>query len=212
MISYFSLSRNEQAELLDSGAEALGKNSFLLEKDIYICCVLQKLFNCKELKPVVFKGGTSLSKCFHLIDRFSEDIDITVAYDSLLDRNIDISTLSKNASKRISEELRQKLKDYITTKLYPDLKDQLSNIPNTNIEINESGDVVNIFYSPVARQTTSFVLPMVKLELGGRNTISPCAPALIETDISSYAPGLTFPAAYAVTMLPERTFWEGSVA
>ena len=63
------------AEVINEASEQTGIPSAIVEKDYYVTMIL-KLLRTKN-SDIVFKGGTSLSKCFHLIDRFSEDIDIT---------------------------------------------------------------------------------------------------------------------------------------
>ena len=75
MTSYFNLQRKVQEELLTFGEEKLSKRPNLLEKDIWLCWVLDVLFNIPNKKPMAFKGGTSLSKVFNAIHRFSEDVD-----------------------------------------------------------------------------------------------------------------------------------------
>ncbi|MFZ3206294.1 MAG: nucleotidyl transferase AbiEii/AbiGii toxin family protein, partial [Pseudomonas sp.] len=82
---YFDLSLAEQAELLLGLAPVLGRRAEILEKDIWLCQVLGLLFSLPCRKPMAFKGGTSLSKVYQAVDRFSEDIDVTVDYRSLVD-------------------------------------------------------------------------------------------------------------------------------
>lgn len=62
-------------DLIEQTSDSIGKTSAIVEKDYYVTLILQLL--SKQLPQCVFKGGTSLSKGFHVIDRFSEDIDIT---------------------------------------------------------------------------------------------------------------------------------------
>jgi hypothetical protein len=78
--SYFSLKPLEQKEILQTAAAQLGRQAAVLEKDIWVCWVLQTLFSIPDAHPMAFKGGTSLSKIYDIIDRFSEDVDITLDY------------------------------------------------------------------------------------------------------------------------------------
>lgn len=82
---YFDLSPAEQAELLLGLAPALGRRAEILEKDIWLCLVLGILFSLPGRKRMAFKGGTALSKVHQAIERFSEDIDVTVDYRNLID-------------------------------------------------------------------------------------------------------------------------------
>ncbi len=81
---YFDLSVSDQADVLQSLAPVMGRRAEILEKDIWLCQVLDTLFQLSCRKPMAFKGGTSLSKVYKAIDRFSEDIDVTVDYRSLV--------------------------------------------------------------------------------------------------------------------------------
>ncbi len=78
MPSYWSLSSDERLEVLVRAAQQTGRPPRVLEKDLWVCWVLQQLFSRDFGCPLAFKGGTSLSKVFGLIRRFSEDVDITV--------------------------------------------------------------------------------------------------------------------------------------
>src|SRR2546430_3736179 len=72
---------SERAELFAETAERKGLAEAIVEKDFWVCWVLKQLFSLEALKNrLLFKGGTSLSKVFHAINRFSEDIDLAVDY------------------------------------------------------------------------------------------------------------------------------------
>ena len=72
-----ALSANEQKALFKEAAKIKKIPESMIEKDFWVCFVLERLFADKELKRMFrFKGGTSLSKVFHTIERFSEDIDL----------------------------------------------------------------------------------------------------------------------------------------
>ncbi len=76
--SYLSLTPRERLELLDAASQQRGLAPAILEKDYWVCKTLDALFALPELgSHLVFKGGTSLSKVYGLIDRFSEDVDVS---------------------------------------------------------------------------------------------------------------------------------------
>ena len=77
---FLSLKRHERGDILRTVAANSGRSAVILEKDIWVCWVLQALFSMSDLHPMAFKGGTSLSKVYGIIDRFSEDVDITLDY------------------------------------------------------------------------------------------------------------------------------------
>ena len=69
-----------RADILRTLAAHSGRSAVILEKDIWVCWVLQALFSMPDPHPMAFKGGTSLSKVYRIIDRFSEDVDIILDY------------------------------------------------------------------------------------------------------------------------------------
>ncbi|MFT7774036.1 nucleotidyl transferase AbiEii/AbiGii toxin family protein [Roseateles sp.] len=75
--SYFSLSDTDRAEVLEVGRERTGRPAHLLEKDIWVVWTLGTLFGSPVSTDLTFKGGASLSKAYRIIDRFSEDLDLT---------------------------------------------------------------------------------------------------------------------------------------
>lgn len=77
MRDFFALSREDQREALLVAAERSGRPLHLLEKDIWVVWALNHLFSGPHAQHLVFKGGTSLSKAYGVIRRFSEDVDLT---------------------------------------------------------------------------------------------------------------------------------------
>lgn len=75
--SFLTLSRDDQLEALGVATTASGRPVYLLEKDVWVVWALQGLFASTLGEHLVFKGGTSLSKGYDIIQRFSEDIDLT---------------------------------------------------------------------------------------------------------------------------------------
>lgn len=75
---FLSLGLADQRDAYTVGAANLGRNETSLEKDVWVCWVLDALFRCPDLPAMAFKGGTSLSKAYAAISRFSEDVDITM--------------------------------------------------------------------------------------------------------------------------------------
>ena len=95
------------AEAIASASQALKIEPVFIEKDYWICFVLQSLSKSKYNDQVVFKGGTSLSKGHHLINRFSEDIDLAVITKPEF-KNNQIKTLIRNVEKEITKEFKEK--------------------------------------------------------------------------------------------------------
>lgn len=79
-LRFLNLSAERRALAFGQTAAVIGGSSVMVEKDFWVCWLLAVLFDDAELAPhVVFKGGTSLSKVFGVIDRFSEDIDLSLS-------------------------------------------------------------------------------------------------------------------------------------
>ena len=78
--AFLSLNAGERADVLRTVAARSGRAAIIVEKDIWVCWVLQAVFSMPDAYPMAFKGGTSLSKVYRIIDRFSEDVDVTLDY------------------------------------------------------------------------------------------------------------------------------------
>jgi predicted nucleotidyltransferase component of viral defense system len=76
--SFLQLDRRERRQILTGVGSSLGRTPEVLEKDVWVCWVLNELFTMPNRKQMVFKGGTSLSKVYNAIKRFSEDVDVTI--------------------------------------------------------------------------------------------------------------------------------------
>lgn len=82
MKEILSISHNKRAQLFQEATERSPNiyNPIIIEKDFWVCWALNQIFTSPTLSPhITFKGGTSLSKCYNVIDRFSEDIDLTLS-------------------------------------------------------------------------------------------------------------------------------------
>ena len=129
-------------EVIDAASDHLGISKETVEKDYYVTMILKKLAETKEL-PCVFKGGTSLSKCFHCIDRFSEDIDITF-------------------TEHLGESRRKRLKYKVLKPIADDLGLVIRNWDK--IESDKDYNVYFFSYESVLEYPDDVIRPEVKLE------------------------------------------------
>jgi len=126
MKEILSHSNKERAQLFQE-AVARSKNitrSIIIEKDFWVCWTLDQIFSNPTLSPhVTFKGGTSLSKCFNIIDRFSEDIDLTLAktYIGITEKNDPISAETSSQRGKRLEQLSNAVKNKIANDVKPTL-------------------------------------------------------------------------------------------
>jgi len=156
MAEFFQFSTAERLEALDLAANTSGLLPHLLEKDIWVVWSLRHLFAGPYADHLVFKGGTSLSKAYGVIRRFSEDVDLTydiraIASDLVGDADAPLPT-SKSQEKKWSKEIRARLSDWVGTEIVPRFKRDLEQeeLPAT---VRAEGDKVFIDYAPLATGT-----------------------------------------------------------
>ncbi|WP_269146843.1 nucleotidyl transferase AbiEii/AbiGii toxin family protein [Xenorhabdus nematophila] len=170
------------------------------------------LFSLPEAPPMAFKGGTSLSKVFNVINRFSEDIDITLDYRYLLNGIDPLSgSYSKNQIKKLSEHLKQRVHQYANEMIVPHIQSELNDLSFSelhSIRIDESGEKIWVSYPSVTEESDEYLKSEVLIELGGRNVIDPNELHIIRPYLSDLVPELEFPSGQVVVLSPERTFWE----
>ena len=110
---FLQLDNKEQSQIYRALAPQLARSPVVLEKDVWVCWVLQTLFSMPGRLPMAFKGGTSLSKVFGVIARFSEDVAITLDYRGL-DSSFDpfAAGVSKTRLKKFSEDVKSFVRDH----------------------------------------------------------------------------------------------------
>jgi hypothetical protein len=205
--AFLQLPPDEQANILQTSAGKLGRRAEHLEKDVWICWVLQALFTMPGRLPMAFKGGTSLSKVYGAIRRFSEDVDVTIDYKSL-DQSIDPfdAKTSRTAKEKFTELLRTKLADHTKNVIRPHFENlvaQLSEKPPKPIAISDDGEKLFISYPSRFGSDEN-----VFLEFGGRNVIAPGEEYPLKPYVAAEIPQLQFPEATIRVLSASRTFWE----
>ena len=210
--AFLSLDVHERADILRTVAARSGRAAIILEKDIWICWVLQALFSMPDPHPMAFKGGTSLSKVYGIIDRFSEDVDVTLdyrAFDDGFDPFADGA--SRNQIGLFSERLRDRVAKYIRDVVTPALAaaaDALAADGQHDIRIGVEGETLRFAYPSAVEEPHGYVRSEVLLEFGGRNVIDPNEQHTICPDMVALTHGLDYPAATVTVLSPARTFWE----
>ena len=214
MAKFFQLSTAERLDALDAAANTSGLLPHLLEKDIWVVWSLRHLFAGPYADHLVFKGGTSLSKAYGVIRRFSEDVDLTydiraIAHDLMGDADVPLPA-NKSQEKKWSKKIRARLSDWVGAEIVPRLKHDLEQqgLPAT---ARAEGDKAFIDYAPLATGT-GYVAPAVMLEFGARSTGEPSEPCAIRCDAAAYLQGVEFPTTTPRVMRAERTFWEKATA
>lgn len=188
-----------------------GMNPVIIDKDFWVCWILKRLFNDPTLSgQMIFKGGTSLSKVFGLIDRFSEDIDLILDWRLLGYGADDPYTIvqSKTKQTRYIEEMNARAAEYIRSTLLAQIGGLLVPVGEMQAAIDAvDPHTINISYP--AAFTAPYIRPAVRLEIGPLASWVPSR----SHGIQSYA-AMSFPRAFkepacvVVAIDAERTFWE----
>ena len=201
---------NERKRLIiDNIAAQTGFSVYAIEKDWWVTMVLKSLFQTKCADHIVFKGGTSLSKCWNLIERFSEDIDVAINRYFFGITNIS----SKNQREKLRKLSSKYIQDELITELYQ--KMQEAGIADFTIELiaTEISDkdprVLNIKY-PTLFPENQYLQNWIKVEISCRSLREPFAPIKIRSLIADNYPNEGYADNYFVvnTVTPKRTFLE----
>ncbi len=195
---------------METGAGKAGLPSYLLEKDIWVVWALSVLFKSKSASALTFKGGTSLSKAYKVIRRFSEDIDLTCDIRQFIPEANESPSTSSQA-KKWSEKIRKSLPVWIESQIKPIIESALKK-DGMEARLEADGkEKLLIHYSPLTKGI-DYVSPMVLLEFGARSTGEPHEKLSITCDIADHVTGVLFPTATPNVMRIERTFWEKATA
>jgi len=213
---WLGLSRQDQAEALEVAAARTGRPAHLLEKDIWVVWVLSAIY-CSDLaKTLTFKGGTSLSKAFGIIDRFSEDVDLTYDIRELVPdllRGGNPIPASASQEKRITSAVRGRLPVWIDETVKPVIQSALESAGLTaSLTVAGKDNEKLMVDYPALKSGTGYAAASIQLEFGGRATGEPRVVHSISCDAAAAIDGVDFPTARPVTMAAERTFWEKATA
>jgi len=208
--SFLSLSDEERKEILQTLSSRRGQNPAVLEKDVWVCWALKTLFEIPKAHPMAFKGGTSLSKVYGIIERFSEDVDITLDYKALLPTAEPFKEgISRTQLSKLTETLRRLVSEHTHEVIFPAfvaaIKEQFGE-KQYEVKIDDDGECLTIAYGPLFQ--ANYITDRVLVEFGGRNAITPTNPVTIEAYIAEDVSHLLFPKAAVSVLVAERTFWE----
>ncbi len=213
MPEFLRLPIEEQRDILSAMSAALGRTSQVLHKDVWVCWALRELFSLDTGVRMAFKGGTSLSKVFRAIHRFSEDVDITLDYRDLpTGAKIDplAEGTSTSARKRFGQKLREQVQQHVGEVVRPPLAASFAEVTagTGHVELGDDGEKLWLHYPSAGNPSKDYVNDWILIEFGGRNVTEPNEPHEIVPDIAERIPGLDFPTGQVTVLSPERTFWE----
>ena len=208
---FYNLPKAEKVNLFEELRIKTGLPTYAIEKDWWVVQTLDIIFSQLEFaEHLLFKGGTSLSKAWHLIQRFSEDIDLALNREYL---GFDEGLISKSQVKK----LREKSFEFVTTTFYEALQKAFIEKGYTDLafDFENLGDgdqdpVSILIYYPAVTKHSEYVLPRVKVELGSRSLKDPFTNCSIISFVGKQFPNRPF-ADTAITVPcvnPERTYLE----
>ena len=207
----------DRLDLFLATANRLGAPVGNVEKDFWVCWTLDALYHRLPAggPRLLFKGGTSLSKAYGLIERFSEDIDVTVFRDDL-DQAASIEELEALSNKKRKARLdgiRNACRDYIVGNLREAMSLLVTEATDGagRVEVDEAdrdGQTLLVWYPEVEPRDGAYVRPAVRIESGAKSALDPHRSAQIRPYVADEAPNFDLNVTGVTTIEPGRTFWD----
>jgi predicted nucleotidyltransferase component of viral defense system len=207
--NFYSIPDSDKAEIYKQLSDESKIPPFAVEKDWWVVQVLAAIFEMSVGKHLVFKGGTSLSKAWNLISRFSEDVDLAIDPKFL--------GFEGDLKKKDITALRKAANQYISNTFYPELKQRMAEKGFTNVtwdiintQESDQDPKIMLMYYPNVIESVGYIQPKVQIEIGCRSLREPLKIVEFNTLIDEYYSQASFamPAIKVPTVIPERTFLE----
>ena len=209
MNNLINLTEEQKANIFTQTGVRADLPAFAIEKDWWVTEMLRIVFSLPYAEAFVFKGGTSLSKGYDLINRFSEDIDLAI------DRTY--FDMEGKLSRTQIKKLRKRSAKFISTELLGDIaeaiKKQKLPISSIGIEPFEDSDTdplrIYVTYNPLTKQN-EYLKPRILLEISCRSLREPCEDVSIQSIVDKEFESAIFtnPTFAVRTVEPQRTFLE----
>ena len=202
----------DREALFRNTADKMGINEAIIEKDFWVCWMLDYLFHdCPWKNTLTFKGGTSLSKAYGLIDRFSEDIDLILDWCILdYDKDEPWKDRTKNQQDHFNKEANHRAEEFLKDIFLPQITNDLSEELGISVDMGIlADDKQTITFRYPHGFSDASILQEIRLEIG---PLAACTPSGWET-IQPYS-AEKYPNLFGqkstdvLTVHPERTFWE----
>jgi hypothetical protein len=209
--NFYTIDTAEKTAIFNAIATEKGMTPFAVEKDWWVSRTLEIIFQIPIAKHLVFKGGTSLSKAWKLINRFSEDIDLAIDKEFFEGYQGDISKIQIG-------KLRKVAGAYTTGTFFDDLKQAFeakgfTGLDFVVIEAKDSDQdprVLEIYYSNIIAPDSEYILPRVQIEISCRSLREPFTTQTFGSLVDEFYDDKEFtePLFEVPTVNPERTFLE----
>ncbi len=218
MNAFLALAPAQRRELCEEAAIKLTLDARSIEKDYWVCWILRELFSLGEFGPrLTFKGGTSLSKAWKLIERFSEDVDVTIDREFLGFKGAQApeAAPSNNQRNKRLENLKSACQTFIAERLEPAFYNHLSDKLPAGLtwtlkpDADDADRQTLLFEYPAVFAAGAYLRPVVKIEMGARSDTEPSSTPEIRPYLAEALPGELKDSAFKLrTLAAERTFWE----
>lgn len=203
-------------------AERMRLSPQIVEKDFWVCWTLKELFALPGVGgTLIFKGGTSLSKVYRLIDRFSEDIDVSIDRASLgfggqSDPGANVSHKERQRRiDRLKEACQRKIADDLRPAMVKAIESKCGGVGDWSLVLDEDDpDHQTLLYTypsrlPAIPGKYKYIRPAVRIEMGARSDHWPSDYAPISPYVAQqYPAAFAAPEFVAKVLAAERTFWE----
>ena len=212
MYSILSLSEEERRTVFRNTAQRMGVHEAIVEKDYWACLVLDYLFHKSHFQNhLTFKGGTSLSKCFGLINRFSEDIDLVLDW-RLLGYGKDEPWQERSKTKQdvFNKEANTRAEVFLAEQFVPAFTSDMSEIVGKEAKTKiEKADPQTVCFVYPQIFSTESVTQLIRLEIGALAAWTPAVERNVTPYVFVHYPHLAQVASTSIlTITAERTFWE----
>ncbi|MFN8945358.1 MAG: nucleotidyl transferase AbiEii/AbiGii toxin family protein [Pseudobdellovibrionaceae bacterium] len=214
----FKLKDKERELYFNEAVHASGIPFIIIEKDYWVVWTLERLFSLSPLnKSLTFKGGTSLSKVYKIIERFSEDIDLSIEKDfwGFTDGKSPEAAKSRKKQNEILEKLSNECSKYVQGNLLRDLTENISNRLQKKsgwklfIDPNDKDGQTLQFEYPSLGKKDHYIASSIKIELGARSEHWPVSHHSVQSYVKESLENKVVENPIAVRVLnAERTFWE----
>ena len=207
----------DRDEAFQEAAARLGLSKMIMEKDFWVVWTLKKLFDLPSFGGhLIFKGGTSLSKAYDAIYRFSEDVDLSLDRAQLGfsgERDPENPTLSSGRRKTLLKELQDEAEKTVAGPLLDELQHAMNESLAAEVDLVIDPDDAQtlLFRYPSADNLhpTTYVQPIIRLEFGARGVQFPAEPKTVKPYLTTAIPDLLEATEVTAKVLAvERTFWE----
>ncbi len=209
MKAWFELSEDDRRIIINQVSAKTGLLPVAVEKDLWVMIALQAIFSTEIAEHLVFKGGTSLSKAWGIIERFSEDIDLAIdrsffGFEGELNRT-QVKNLRKASCKYVDEKFHKLFKEALLSNGVKEFE-----LSVTEFEVSDTDPLaLELRYNSLVEEQ-EYLQPRILIEISSRSLIEPFEKRELSSLISEIYPEQTFVAKSILvpTVLPTRTLIE----